>query len=290
MKKNIIYSIGALLCVAGMFSCSGEMDVTLENDMTAKPGEAYSTINQYTPGAGYSADNDTQLRFTFNNNTVKAYCLAELEADKDSFIALNGEAAYCDYVVENGTELNIDEETHSVDSTFTGIFGKYAITVVSINAQGKKKANAIGFTGLSWLDVCTGTYYTSVLTPMGIPESLPGIKLQVADTDPNLFRIVSLYKNGYHIKFNKIENQGQDDSGVYNFIRVAPQNIGLSYGNYGAIGIQDIGYWQGNDAFVLSSGYEGGMYADNNIFFYVEYFVSAGNLGYNYEYFVPDAE
>lgn len=290
MKKNIIYSIGAWLTAMCLFSCSADMDVQLEKDNTAN-AEPYTTINQYAVGKGLNPDNDTQLRFSFNTCVDKAYYIVELVADKKKYVEENGDAAYLDYVVENGTEITYELETRSADVTLTGLIGENEITVVSVNSNGQKKANSIFFTGLSWLDVCSGTYYTSVLTPMGIPATIADKKLQVCESDPNLYRIVDLYKAGNSIKFKKIENKGIGQNGSeYNFIRVEMQPVGLNYGDYGPVYIQDIGYWQGDDSFVLSGGYQGGIYADNNVFLYVEYCVALGNLGYNYEYFVPNVE
>lgn len=194
-------------------------------------------------------------------------------------------------VVDNGTSITIEEETRSADVVITGISGENAITVVSVGKDKKMTANTTFFTGITWMDVCTGTYYTTVLPPiMGIPAQLPNKKLQVADVNPNMYRIVDLYKPGYSLKFTKIENSGVDEGGKFNMIREEWQPIGLNYGQFGLY-IHDIGYWQGDDSFVLAGGFHGGMYEDNRIFFYHVYCIDDGRyLDYNKEYFIPNAE
>lgn len=291
MKKNIIYSIGACLAALCISSCDPNADVILENDNSGTTGEPYATINQYTVDGDYNPDNDTRLRVTFNENVSEAYYLVELSAEKKQFIEENGQQAYMQRVVDNGTSITIEEETRSADIIITGIAGENDITVVSVGKDKKMKANTAFFTGITWMDVCTGTYFTSVLAPLGIPAELPNKKLQVADVNPNMYRIVDLYKSGYSLKFTKIENTGVDEGGRFNMIREEWQPIGLNYGQYGPLYIQDIGYWQGDDSFVLAGGYHGGMYEDNSIFFYHAYCIGDGrSVGYNYEYFIPNAE
>lgn len=291
MKKNIIYSIGACLAALCISSCDPNADVILENDNSGTTGEPYATINQYTVDGDYNPDNDTRLRFTFNENVSEAYYLVELSAEKKQFIEENGQQAYMQRVVDNGTSITIEEETRSADIIITGIAGENDITVVSVGKDKKMKANTAFFTGITWMDVCTGTYFTSVLAPLGIPAELPNKKLQVADVNPNMYRIVDLYSSGYSLKFTKIENTGVDEGGMFNMIREEWQPIGLNYGQFGPLYIQDIGYLQGDDSYVLAHGYHGGMYEDNSIFFFHAYCIGDGRyLGFDYEYFTPNAE
>lgn len=291
MKKNIIYSIGACLAALCISSCDPNADVILENDNSGTTGEPYATINQYTVEGDYNPDNDTRLRFTFNENVSEAYYLVELSAEKKQFIEENGQQAYMQRVVDNGTSITIEEETRSADVIITGIAGENDITVVSVGKDKKMKANTAFFTGITWMDVCTGTYFTSELAPLGIPAELPNKKLQVADVNPNMYRIVDLYKSGYSLKFSKIENTGVDEGGMFNMIREEWQPIGLNYGQFGPLYIQDIGYLQGDDSYVLAGGYHGGMYEDNSIFFLHAYCIGYGRyVGFDYEYFIPNAE
>ena len=59
------------------------------------------------------------------------------------------------------------------------------------------------------------------------------------------------------------------------------------YGSYGNVNVRDMGYWQGDDAYVFSYGYESGMYADGYCFFTVQFYVSAGSLGWGTDTFEP---
>ena len=43
-----------------------------------------------------------------------------------------------------------------------------------------------------------------------------------------------------------------------------------------------------NASWVTDNGYESGMYEDHFCFVYVQYFVSASNLGYGYDFFIPE--
>jgi hypothetical protein len=52
--------------------------------------------------------------------------------------------------------------------------------------------------------------------------------------------------------------------------------------------VRDYGYRYGDDGYIFGGGYEGGMYSDYNIFLYMHVYVSAGNFGGAYDYFVPD--
>jgi hypothetical protein len=85
-----------------------------------------------------------------------------------------------------------------------------------------------------------------------------------------------------------------DSDGKYQFFRIPVSETSFNYGNYGLVSVRDIGYWQGNDAYVTSSGYESGMYEDYSCFIAAQYYCSAGSLGYflsansNYDFFIPN--
>lgn len=294
MRKNLMYSTLVGLCSMVMFSCSAEMDVDLNNDNADKESQAIAILYQHQVSDDYNPDNDTRLRAVFSGNVDKAYCLCELQEAKDAYIGENGRLAYMQYVVENGKEMDIDVETSSSDSIFVGLMGMNEITVVTVSKSGQMQAFATQFKGLTWHDVCTGTYYLSpkLMPNVGFPATaISDVKLQQEDEDPCLYRLASLYKSGYHVKFNKLEDyEAEDEGGKYNFIRIPRQKIGFTLGSYGALSYQDIGYWQGDDGFVLSGGFESGMYEDNSCFFYVALCAETACVGYDYEYFVPDAE
>lgn len=294
MRKNLMSSTLFGLCSMVMFSCSADMDVDLNNDNADKESQAIAILYQHQVPDEYNPDNDTRLRAVFSGNVDKAYCLCELQEAKDAYIRENGRLAYMQYVVENGKEMAIDEETSSSDSIFIGLMGMNEITVVTVSKNGQMQATAVQFKGLKWQDVCTGTYYLSakLMPAIGFPATaLTDVKLQQQDDDPAQYRLADLYKPGYHIKFNKlVDYMAEDQDGVYNFIRIPRQKIGYTLGSNGALSYQDIGYWQGDDGFVLSGGYESGIYEDNSCFFFVALCAETGCVNYDYEYFVPNAE
>lgn len=90
------------------------------------------------------------------------------------------------------------------------------------------------------------------------------------------------------MKINLIDKTATDSQGKYQFFRVPSTLTPYTYGSYGSISVSDIGYWQGNDAFVTDNGYESGMYANHNCFILIAYQVSAGALGYGYDEFIAD--
>ena len=49
-----------------------------------------------------------------------------------------------------------------------------------------------------------------------------------------------------------------------------------------------IGYWQGDDSFITSAGYESGMYEDYSCFIYLQCHIGTNNYGYKYDYFIPE--
>lgn len=110
----------------------------------------------------------------------------------------------------------------------------------------------------------------------------------MAGTDPNLYRFKDVFGEGYSMKINLIDIKGSDKVGEYQYFRVPSTLTPYTYGNLGSINICDIGYWQGNDAFVTDSGYESGMYENYDCFIYVAYLVSTGAVGYGYDYFYAD--
>ena len=118
----------------------------------------------------------------------------------------------------------------------------------------------------------------------------PHIKLAIGGTILSLliFLFPALYGEGYSMKMDMLDIFGSNDDGDYQFFRVPPTATPYEYGEYGPISCRDIGYWQGDAAFVTEAGYENGMYEDYSCFFYVQCYVSAGNLGYDYNFFVPD--
>ena len=281
MKKYIYSLFAVLLVTAAMTSCTVEEGTVPGNDK-----EPNVVLYSYTVKKPYNEDNDIALRLAFNNQVESAYYLAEKASEKDSRVASMGEDGYMDYVVSNGTKIG--EVTGNTDLTLTDMYGKYAITIVAVN--GAKKASAsTEFTGLEWNDVVTGTYYFAV-RPDVTGESRPAT-LQVCTTDNTLYRLKDVFGQGANMKFQLLPDYtAKDADGTYTYFRIPATETPFTYGNFGTVSVRDIGYWQGSSAWITDNGYESGMYEDYSCFFYIQYFVSAGNLGYKYEYFVPDAE
>lgn len=288
MKKYIESLL--LLCVAAftLTACSEEEGTNPGGD-----GNPNVVVYQYTPGQPYNADNDITLRFATNNKVEAVYYLAEAEADYNSHIADMGEAGYNDYVVENGTQVEGIEGQSNVDVTLTDMMGTYYITAVAVSGN-QKKAYTTTFTGLAWEDVASGTYIFNAQPVSGSAIGLPNTPttLQVCTTDPTLYRFKDLFGEGYSMKLNMLDLQGQDESGTYRFFRVpemaTPYSIKLTDGNSYQLSVMDFGYFKDDESLVTAGGYESGMYEDGYCFVMVAYTVSAGYLCYGYDYFIPN--
>lgn len=288
MKKYIESLL--LLCVAAftLTACSEEEGTNPGGD-----GNPNVVVYQYAPGQPYNADNDVTLRFATNNKVEAVYYLSEPEADYNAHISEMGEAGYNDYVVENGTQVEGIEGQSNVDVTLTDMMGTYYITAVAVSGN-QKKAYTTTFTGLAWEDVVSGTYIFNAQPVSGSAIGLPNTPttLQVCTTDPTLYRFKDLFGEGYSMKINMLDLQGQDESGTYRFFRVpemaTPYSIKLTDGNSYQLSVMDIGYFQDDESLVTAGGYESGMYEDGYCFVMVAYTVSAGYLCYGYDYFVPN--
>lgn len=281
MKKYIYSLFAVLLATATMTSCTEEEGSVPGND--AQPNVV---MYAYTAKKPYNEDNDVTLRLAFNNKVEAAYYLAEKASEKDAKLSSMGEDGYMDYVVSNGTK--IADVASDADLTVTDMYGKYAITVVAVNGN-KKAIAATEFTGLEWEDVVTGTYYFGVRTDITGESS--STTMQVCTTDATLYRLKDVFGKDSHMKIQLLPDYvGNDEDGSYTYFRIPAVETPFSYGSHGSVSVRDIGYWQGSEAWITANGYESGMYENYNCFFCIQYFVSAGNLGYDYEFFVPDAE
>ena len=287
MRKYINKLFAGVLATATITSCTVEEGTVPGNDK-----EPNVVVYSYTAKKPYNEDNDVTLRLAFNNKVESAYYLAEKASEKEAKVATMGEEGYMDYVVSNGTKIN--EVASNTDLTLTDMYGKYAITVVAVN--GNKKASAVTeFTGLEWEDVVTGTYRFGVI-PSVTGESR-ATTLQVCTTDNTLYRFKDVFGQDSHMKFQLLPDYtGTDADGAYTYFRVPATDTPFTYSSYGTVSVRDIGYWQGNSAWITDNGYESGMYEDYTCYIAVQYYCSGGNLGYGYtgntklELFIPDAE
>ena len=281
MKKYIYNLFAVVLATAAMTSCTAEEGTVPGNDK-----DPNVVVYSYTAQKPYNEDNDVALRLAFNNQVESAYYLAEKASEKESRLSSLGEEGYMDYVVSNGTKIG--DVTSNTDLTLTDMYGKYAITIVVANGT-KKTFASTEFTGKEWADVVTGTYFFAVNTSV-TGESAP-TTLQVCTTDNTLYRLKDVFGKDSHMKIQLLPDYtATDDDGTYTYFRIPATETPFTYGNYGTVSVRDIGYWQGSSAWITDNGYESGMYEDYSCFFYIQYFVSKGSMGYKYEYFIPDAE
>lgn len=266
-----------------------------KEDNGTEPGtdsQPAATIYTYEPSAPLNPDNDVNIRFVCNSKTSEAYYLVEKTTEKEAHKM--SEAAYADFVVANGTKLQLTEDKHSggkvSEVTVAGLLGDYTITAVAANGGTKTSATKT-FKGLMWEDVVTGTYMYSnanVQFLMGEITSRP-TTLQICTTDETLYRFKDAFGEGMHMKINLLPDLvGEDEGGVYTFFRVKDQMISEFQGN--KVYVRDIGYWQGDDKYVTDHGFESGMYEDYSCFIYIQCHIGSTNYGYGYDYFIPDEE
>lgn len=253
------------------------------------------SVYQYKVSAPFNEDNDVKIRFATNDVVVEAYYFSEKTSDMEARYNSVGEDGYMDYVIENGTKIDGISGASNVDVTLTGLIGEYTITAVAVSKSSRSMSQTV-FTGLEWEDVVQGTYQFGTEDIGSGPMAAKDIigmnavqtTLQVCTTNDMLYRFKDIYGTGKHLKINLIDYFNSDESGEYQYFRVPLTETPYTFGNYGAISVSDIGYWQGDESFVTQRGYESGIYEDNNCFICVAYTVSAGYLCYGYDYFVPD--
>lgn len=284
--KKYIYSLFALLMAAATItSCTEEAGTEPGND--SKPSVV---LYKYEVSRPYNADNDVALRFAANSKTESVYYLMEKSSEQESHVSSMGEEGYWDYVVSNGTKVDGLSGASTADLTLTDLYGAYTITAVAVGGNQKAGASTT-FTGLDWNDVVKGTYYFGASKNLIAAAGLTAnpTTLQVCTTDATLYRFKDVFGEGYSMKIVLLPDyKATDADGEYTFFRVPRAETPYTYGSYGAVGVRDVGYWQGSDAWVTDNGYESGMYADYSCFVCVQYFVSAGNIGYGYDFFFPE--
>lgn len=141
--KKYLYAALAVVSAIALAACS--------DDEGTDPGHDSApavTIYSYTPGSGYNADEDVKIRIAPNSKVKDIYYLSELTTAKQEYVAENGENAYADYVVENGTKIESEDDADP-EVTLTGLLGNYTITVVGLAGNGKKAVGSTTFQGLT---------------------------------------------------------------------------------------------------------------------------------------------
>lgn len=285
MKKyiNILATVVAALSLA---SCVEKVGTVPGNDTLP-----VVTPYNYAPTSEYDGDTDQRVRFVSNGKVSQAYYLVEKKADKLAEIASKGEDAYIEKVISQGTQFTIPAEG-IFETTITDMPGIYDISVVATDGA-NKQMRATTFEGIPW-DMesgIEGTYKIGLAAIQGIvgASSFKAV-LQRHATDPTLYRIKGALGPGTKIMFQVIEKKGKDKAGKeYTFSRVPEQKLPFSYKTFGTVSIRDVGYWQGDDAYVTDHGYESRFYADGNCSICMQYYVAKGNVGLTkYDYFVAD--
>ncbi|MBQ0072635.1 MAG: hypothetical protein KBT34_00395 [Prevotella sp.] len=286
MKKNIFALFLAMLATMVVTSCK-------EDEGTEPGGDSspVATVYQYSTTAPQNPDNDVRIRVVANSKVQEAYFMVEKTEDYNAKMKEMGKEGYMKYVVEKGTKLDDIKGASDQDFVMVGLLGPNTVSVVAVNGN-KKTIASTEFTGLTWTTVASGSYYFDVMKGFFGEDGYP-TKLQVCDYDENMYRFENLFGEGHHLKITLLPDYvGANGEGEYIYVRVPDQGIGLEYGSYGEIGVRDVGYWQGNDAFITQSGYNGFFYPESKaVSIMAQWYVSAGNLGYNgYDSFVPDEE
>lgn len=158
--KKYLYAALAVVSAIALAACS--------DDEGTDPGHDSApavTIYSYTPGSGYNADEDVKIRIAPNSKVKDIYYLSELTTAKQEYVAENGENAYADYVVENGTKIESEDDADP-EVTLTGLLGNYTITVVGLAGNGKKAVGSTTFQGLTWTTITGGTMTYGTLGQM----------------------------------------------------------------------------------------------------------------------------
>jgi hypothetical protein len=287
MKRYFETTIFGLLSLLAFTACS-------EDEGTEPGGDSapHVAIIQSSVVEPYDADIDQNLRFAVNQQTEAVYYLAEKTVEKEAR-GMNTDA-YADYVVANGTQvqLNKDEQTGGKygEVIATGMKGVYTITAVAVGGS-KKSSSSVAFTGPNWIDVSKGTYYFSARAQgrLGVGETTATV-LQYLESDPTQYRFKNLYGYGASLRMTLSEKKGSDDTGELQYFRVEGQTTPFTYGDYGTISVRDLGYWQDDDSYAFDPDYGCFIYTNankNGVVLALQYFVSAGSLGYGWDEFEP---
>ncbi len=288
MEKYMNRLLIALLGMATMSSCKDDEGTEPGNDSNPN-----IVLYQYAVESPNDPDNDSAIRIAVNNKTSEIYYLAELTANVSGHGATD--EAYADYVVSNGTKVTTTADVNNggnyADVVVTGMKGEYTISAVAVS--GNKKAIAKKtFVGLEWIDVANGTYNFSdrAQRRLGVGKSV-ATTLQYLKTNETKYRFKNIYGAGHSLILIKTDKTGTDDNDALLFYRVENQTTPFSYSTYGTVSVRDLGYWQDDDSFAYDPKYGCFEYTDKlkrHFTITIQYHVSAGNLGYGTDKFVPD--
>ena len=287
MKKKLFTYLLALVSMATFTACTEEAGTEPGGD-----SQPSVVLYQYTISASesnYNADNDTHLRVAVNNQVSNIYYLAEPTETYDAYIESNGEDAYRQYVVDNGTQATATDGV--ADIYVTGLFGAHTITVVGMGLNNALCSADVTFFGYTWNTLATGSVVAALLDGTFDFTIMPGFTLQQRDDDPTIYRIPNLYGNGYHLI---IQAQGEPETETGDFFQqegvsyqtapLQPLGTPYSYGDYGQISLADYATYAGDQNYL----YYNRLYANNYLYIQSIYTVSAGYLTQGYVQFMPD--
>lgn len=277
MKKYIYGLFFALISVAMFTACSED-----EGTNPGTDGSAHVTLYSYSAEQPYDADCDALVRVAANSATTEAYALAETSAEKEANVAKLGEAGYADYVVSNGKKLEEIKGTSTQDVVFQNLpSGDNKITVVAVG-NGGKFASEVTFNSIAWSDIASGTYTFGVANIQGAFAASAETTLQKCDSDPKAYRFKNLFGTGHHLLLTAV-GTGTDADGDFTMFRIPAQATGQTFGSHGVFNVRDVAEWQNDDSFLDCK-----LYSNNYGAFWVQYYVTAGNLGYGYDEFTPN--
>lgn len=286
IMKKIVYALISLAAVLSFASCEKDKYGTVAGN----DSEPYVLINPVTPSLPYDPDCDIMIRLAANNATTDVYYFAETKAQKAGRNL--SDDAYADYVVANGKKVTLAtnefDGAGNCDIVLQSLFGENVISAVAVSGD-KKYLATESFTGLKWNTITSGEYYfckSSISSRAGGNNKV--VELQQLDTDHDCYRFKNLFASGKHLVFQLWGDAdgyytGTDpDLGDYIMARVSPQGTGLTYGSYGSISVRDYGYYKNDDSVADVE-----LYADNMVYLLLQYYVSAGSLGYGWDHFFP---
>ena len=177
MMKRFLYGFAAVLATAFLAACTADEGTLPGNDT-----EPVVTLYLYAAPDGYNPDQTANLRAVPNSIVNDIYLLAELKADKDAFISSNGEEAYMERVIANGTHYDATTQ----DVIFENLQGAYEITAVGKTADGDCGMSAVFYKGIRWIPA------GHVRTQENIVGLAGYVNVERQD-DANIFRVVGYY-------------------------------------------------------------------------------------------------
>lgn len=284
MKKNLFAYIIALLGITGFAACTEDAGTEPGND-----SQPVVTLYQYTAGSDYDTDVTTQLRVATNSRVTAVYYLAESTSAKEAYVEANGEDAYNQYVVDNGTQADITDGV--ADITITNLSGDNTITVVGVGSNGTLCSRSVTFFGYTWTTMATGSVYAPIMDGTTGFSWASGFELQQRDDDENVYRIKDLYGSGYHLLIDADGDSTTESEDYFGLDGVSYRNITFetlatpyTYGSYGTISLQDYATYAAASDYL----YYNRIYDNCYVTAYSIITVSAGYINYGFFYFQPD--